>query len=61
MQSHNIKPILGTDTAGSAEELSKGAKKDTAAIASSLAAEIYDLKIIKKNIQDTYHNTTRFS
>ena len=60
LQSHNIKPILGTDTAGSAEELSKGAKKDTAAIASSLAAEIYDLKIIKKNIQDAYHNTTRF-
>ena len=60
LQSNKIKPILGTDTAGAAEDLSKKEKKDTAAIASSLAAEIYNLKILKENIQDAYHNTTRF-
>ena len=60
LQENNIKPILGTDTAGSAEELSKQRKKDTAAIASSLAAETYNLKILKSNIQDAHHNTTRF-
>ena len=60
LQTNKIKPILGTDTAGAAEVLSLNEKKDTAAIASSLAAEIYNLKILKKNIQDAYHNTTRF-
>lgn len=60
MQKQKIKPILGTDTAGSAEDLSKKGSLEVAAIASSLAAEIYDLKILKKNIQDAYHNTTRF-
>ncbi len=60
LQKNKIKPILGTDTAGSAEDLSKKERKDTAAIASSLAAEIYNLKILKKNIQDAHHNTTRF-
>ena len=36
-----IKPILGTDTAGAAEDLSKKVKKDTAAIASSLSRQKY--------------------
>ena len=31
-----------------------------AAISSSLAAEIYGLKILKRNIEDAEHNTTRF-
>ncbi len=60
LYSKKIKPILGTDTAGAAEELSKNEKRDTAAIASSLAGEIYNLKILKDNIQDAHHNTTRF-
>ena len=60
LQDNNIKPVLGTDTAGSAEELSKKGKNDTAAIASSLAAQTYNLKILKANIQDAHHNTTRF-
>ena len=60
LQKNNIKPVLGTDTAGSAEELSKQGKNDTAAIASSLAAETYNLKILRENIQDAHHNTTRF-
>ncbi|MDD3375642.1 MAG: prephenate dehydratase [Candidatus Omnitrophica bacterium] len=37
------------------------AKKKTAAcIASALAAQVYDLKILKKGIQDFSHNITRF-
>jgi prephenate dehydratase len=31
-----------------------------AAISSSLAADIYGLKIFRKNIEDAEHNTTRF-
>ena len=57
---NNIKPILSSDTAGAAEEISKSLDLSRGAIASELAAEIYGLKIIKKNIEDAYHNTTRF-
>jgi len=35
-------------------------KKNAAAIASVKAAEIYNLRILKRNIQDIAHNTTRF-
>ena len=37
-----------------------GAGKEEAAIASSLAAEIYGLEILRANIEDAAHNTTRF-
>jgi len=35
-------------------------QKDSAAIASLLAAKVYKVPILKKNIQDISHNTTRF-
>ena len=35
-------------------------KKNAACIASTLAAKVYGLKIIKKDIEDTPHNITRF-
>lgn len=39
----------------------KAAKeKKSAALASRLAAKVYNLKILKSNIQDVAHNTTRF-
>ena len=34
--------------------------KNTACIASTLAAKVYNLKIIKKDIEDSLHNITRF-
>ena len=52
--------IISADTAGSAKELSEGKDKTVAAIASSLSATIYDLKILKKNIEDEKGNVTRF-
>ncbi|MFT7004241.1 MAG: prephenate dehydratase [Sulfurimonas sp.] len=48
------------DTAGSAEELIILQDKTHSAIASSLAAEIYDLTILKEEFQDVKNNTTRF-
>ena len=53
-----FKEVPYFDTAGSVLEI-KG-KKDCAAIASCLAAKIYDMKILDKNIQDNKSNETRF-
>ena len=47
-----IKPVNFIDTAG-AHDISESSTEDSAAIASKLASEIYHLKIIKKNIQDS--------
>lgn len=55
--------IRGTkyiDTAGAAQYVSKSKKKNIGAIASTLASEIYDLKILKKNVEDSDFNITRF-
>lgn len=56
----NVKAHVHADTAGAAKEISE--RKDIAhgAIASSLAAEIYDLEILARDIEDQSRNTTRF-
>ena len=55
-----LKVIVGTDTAGSAAEISQKGDPTMAAIASELAAEAYGLVSLKANIEDAEHNTTRF-
>jgi prephenate dehydratase len=55
-----LKPVPEADTAGSARLVSEQNDLTQAAIASSLAAEIYGLKILKSDIEDEAHNTTRF-
>ena len=57
---NNLEPIIAADTAGSAKFISDNLKKDEAAIASSLAAKIYKLNILKNNIEDDNKNVTRF-
>ena len=57
---YKLKPIISADTAGSAKELADGKDKSIAAIASKLSANIYKLKILKKNIEDEKGNVTRF-
>ncbi|MDC0369960.1 prephenate dehydratase [Pelagibacteraceae bacterium] len=57
---NKFKTIISADTAGSAKELSGSKDKSIAAIASGLSAEIYNLKILKKNIEDEKSNFTRF-
>ncbi|MFC6673677.1 prephenate dehydratase [Marinobacterium aestuariivivens] len=56
----NIEPIASLDTAGAAAELAAAPDKSRAAIASSLAAELYGLDILRDNFQDKSGNTTRF-
>lgn len=48
------------DTAGSARHVAELNDNSLAGIASSLAAEVYGLKIIQENLQDEGDNTTRF-
>jgi prephenate dehydratase len=48
------------DTAGSAKEVARLKDASTAAIASSLAGEIYGLDVLKADVEDEHHNTTRF-
>lgn len=55
-----LKPVPEADTAGSARIVAEADDPTLSAIASSLAAEIYGLKILERDIEDERHNTTRF-
>jgi prephenate dehydratase len=55
-----IRPVVAADTAGSAREVAEIGDKSRAAIATRLAAEIYGLDILREDIEDEDHNTTRF-
>jgi prephenate dehydratase len=48
------------DTAGSAKHIAELADASVAAIASSLAGEIYGLEVLKADVEDEPHNRTRF-
>ena len=52
--------LVGADTAGSAKNISENKVLDTAAIASSLAADIYTLKIVDESFANSKNNITRF-
>jgi prephenate dehydratase len=52
--------VIEADTAGAAQSVAEWNRKEDAAIASSLAAEIYGLDILRANVEDAAHNTTRF-
>ncbi|MDA9748537.1 prephenate dehydratase [Pelagibacteraceae bacterium] len=52
--------IVEADTAGSAKMISELNNIEDAAIASELAANIYNLDIIEENFQDSKNNVTRF-
>ena len=60
IKKNNFTTIISADTAGSAKDLSESKDNSIAAIASELAAKIYGLKILKKNIEDEDGNVTRF-
>jgi prephenate dehydratase len=57
---HNLRTINGSDTAGSVREVAARGDKSVAAIGSRLAGEIYGLELLRPNIEDAGHNTTRF-
>jgi prephenate dehydratase len=52
--------VVAADTAGAAREVAEADDISRAALATKLAAKIYGLQILKKNVADDKHNTTRF-
>jgi len=55
-----VKAVVAADTAGAAREVAEAGDVTRAALATKLAAKIYGLKTLKKNVADDAHNTTRF-
>ena len=55
-----VEAVPAADTAGAARRIAERGEKHVAAIASELAAEIYGLDILQRDIEDEDHNTTRF-
>jgi prephenate dehydratase len=55
-----LEAVVGADTAGSARQISQQSDLTKGAIASRLAAEIYGLEILRQDVEDEKHNTTRF-
>ena len=60
ISNNKLTSIISADTAGSAKFISKQKNKSEGAIASKLAAKIYDLEILKSGVEDEYGNVTRF-
>ena len=60
IKQNNLIENVRADTAGSAKYISDTNDKTKAAIASKLSAEIYNLEILKEDIQDEKNNVTRF-
>jgi prephenate dehydratase len=56
----NLPAVVAADTAGSAREIAELGDPSQAAIASRLAAESYRLDVLREDIEDEDHNTTRF-
>lgn len=57
---NKLEPRPYYDTAGAAKMLARENPKASAAIASALCGELYDLEIIKEGIEDGPSNSTRF-
>ncbi|MEZ5871513.1 MAG: prephenate dehydratase [Nitratireductor sp.] len=60
IRQHGWKAIVGGDTAGSAKFVSEQGDRTIAALAPALAADIYGLDTLARNVEDADHNTTRF-
>ena len=60
LKNHDIAPVAGPDTAGSAQSVAASNNMEMGALASEMAAKIYGLEILAHHIEDNHHNTTRF-
>ena len=55
-----IRPVPYFDTAGAASAVARDARADAGAIAGAYAARLYGLRILKRNIENSANNYTRF-
>ena len=55
-----LTPVVSGDTAGAAREVAELADPTQAAISPPLAAEIHGLDVLREDVEDEEHNTTRF-
>ena len=60
IKKNKVKTIVSADTALAAKEISEKNNSTESAIATKLAAQIYNLKVLKKNVEDSLQNITRF-
>jgi len=59
MRELGVAPVQHPDTAGAARQVAERGDLTIAAIGPRLAAEMYGLDILRENVEDADHNTTR--
>ncbi|MCM0621082.1 prephenate dehydratase [Nocardioides bruguierae] len=55
-----LEPVIAGDTAGAAREVADERDPSMAAISPPMAADLYGLQVLRKDVEDEDHNTTRF-
>jgi prephenate dehydratase len=60
LRAHGIVPMAYADTAGAAAFIKEQGDTQACAIAPTIAAELYGLRIVAENVEDAADNTTRF-
>ena len=60
LRKHGIRPTVSSDNARAARDVATWGDTSRAALASTLAAEIYGLDVLAAAIEDQANNTTRF-
>jgi prephenate dehydratase len=60
LRSHGIQAEPVYDTAGGVKMLRETERRDTAAVASRRAAELYGMNVLEEGIEDDHENYTRF-
>jgi len=60
IQELGLEQVTQADTAGAARMIARAGDISQAAIASALAGEVHHLQVVRRDIQDASHNTTRF-
>ena len=61
IQELGLTPQVEVDTAGAARDVAAAGDPAHGALASRLAAELLGLEILRENVEDAGHNTTRFA
>jgi prephenate dehydratase len=60
IRKHRWKPVVAGDTAGAARFVRDEGDRSAAALAPPLAAQLYGMDVLDRNVEDTENNVTRF-